>query len=100
MAGPLTTFLLSGLLAAGPGGFTFEGRQASARTEHPDGFFIQGPLPFTDLAETGRGSAELTVEDRVDLPEATYGDKAAFSSLFRLGATDYRVELSHAGFPP
>ncbi|MCP3163658.1 hypothetical protein [Myxococcus qinghaiensis] len=100
MAGPLTTFLLSGLLAAGPGGFTFEGRQASARTEQPDAFFIQGPLPFTDLAESGRGSANLTVEDRVDLPGATYGDKAAFSALFQLGATDYRVELSQAGFPP
>ncbi|NTX36236.1 hypothetical protein HUA74_14005 [Myxococcus sp. CA051A] len=100
MAGPLTAFLLSGLLAAGPGGFTFEGRQASARTEQPDAFFIQGPLPFTDLAESGRGSADLTVEDRVDAPEATYGDKASFFASFRLGATDYRVELSQAGFPP
>ncbi|MCE9666834.1 hypothetical protein LY474_03315 [Myxococcus stipitatus] len=100
MAGPLTTFLLSGILAAAPGGFTFEGRTASARTEQPDGFFIQGPLPFTDLAESGTGSATLDVQDRVDLPEATYGDQAAFSATFRLGATEYRVELSQAGFPP
>nr|BDT33524.1 hypothetical protein MFMH1_31930 [Myxococcus sp. MH1] len=100
MAGPLTTLLLSGVLAAGPGGFTFEGREASAGTERPDGFFIQGPLPFTDLAESGTGSAELTVEDRVDLAQATYGDKAAFQATFRLGNTEYRVELAQAGFPP
>ncbi|MCP3060735.1 hypothetical protein LXT21_18275 [Myxococcus sp. K38C18041901] len=100
MAGPLTTLLLSGVLAAGPGGFTFEGREASAGTERPDGFFIQGPLPFTDLAESGTGSAELTVEDRVDLAQATYGDKASFQASFRLGNTEYRVELAQAGFPP
>ncbi|MCP3103186.1 hypothetical protein LZ198_30330 [Myxococcus sp. K15C18031901] len=100
MAGPLTTLLLSGLLAAAPGGFTFEGRQASARTEQPDGFFIQGPLPFTDLAESGTGSATLSVDDRVSAPEATYGDQATFSATFRLGVTEYRVELSQAGFPP
>ncbi|AGC44343.1 hypothetical protein MYSTI_03027 [Myxococcus stipitatus DSM 14675] len=100
MAGPLTAFLLSGLLAAGPGGFTFEGQEARARTKQPDGFFIQGSLPFTDLAESGTGSAELSVEDRVPLQEATYGDKATFSSSFRLGASEYWVELSQAGFPP
>ncbi|QSQ16585.1 hypothetical protein [Myxococcus landrumensis] len=100
MAGPLTTLLLSGVLAAGPGGFTFEGQAASARTRQPDGFLIQGPLPFTDLAESGTGSAELSVEDRVPLLDATYGDKATFSSSFRLGASEYRVELSQAGFPP
>ncbi len=70
MAGTLTTLLVSGLLAQAPGGFTFEGREASARTEQPDGFFIQGPLPFTDLAERGSGSASLQVEDRVSLPSA------------------------------
>ncbi|WP_426750885.1 hypothetical protein [Myxococcus sp. Y35] len=100
MAGPITTFVLSGLLAAAPGGFTFEGREASARTEQPDGFFIQGSLPFTDLAEDGTGSASLTVEDRVSLPGATFGDKGQLEASFRLGATEYRVELTQAGFPP
>ncbi|MFP2958298.1 hypothetical protein ACLEPN_10780, partial [Myxococcus sp. 1LA] len=100
MAGPFTTYLLSGLLAAAPGGFTFEGREASARTEQPDGFFVQGSLPFTDLAETGTGSASLTVEDRVDLPGATFGDKGTLEASFRLGATEYRVELTQPGFPP
>ncbi|NOK02609.1 MULTISPECIES: hypothetical protein [Myxococcus] len=100
MAGPFTTFVLSGLLAAAPGGFTFEGREASARTEQPDGFFIQGSLPFTDLAERGTGSASLTVEDRVSLPGATFGDKGTLEASFRLGATEYRVELMRPGFPP
>lgn len=100
MAGPFTTFFLSGLLAAAPGGFTFEGREASARTEQPDGFFVQGSLPFTDLAESGTGSASLTVEDRVSLPGATYGDKGTLEASFRLGATEYRVELTRPGFPP
>ncbi|NVJ12972.1 hypothetical protein [Myxococcus sp. AM010] len=100
MAGPFTTFVLSGLLAAAPGGFTFEGREASARTEQPDGFFIQGSLPFTDLAERGTGSASLTVEDRVSPPGATYGDKGTLEASFRLGATEFRVELTRPGFPP
>ncbi|QDE82318.1 hypothetical protein [Myxococcus xanthus] len=100
MAGPFTTFVLSGLLATAPGGFTFEGREASARTEQPDGFFIQGSLPFTDLAESGTGSASLTVEDRVSLPGATFGDKGTLEASFRLGATEYRVELTRPGFPP
>ena len=100
MAGPISTFFLSGLLAAAPGGFTFEGLEASARTGQPDGFFIQGSLPFTDLAESGTGSASLTVEDRVSLPGATFGDKGQLEASFRLGATEYRVELTQPGFPP
>ncbi|MBZ4416975.1 hypothetical protein [Myxococcus sp. RHSTA-1-4] len=100
MAGPFTTLLLAGLLATSPGGFTFEGREASARTERPDGFFIQGPLPFTDLAESGSGSASLSVEDRVSLPGATYGDLGQLSATFRLGGVEYRVELTRPGFPP
>jgi hypothetical protein len=100
MAGPFTSFLLSGVLAASPGGFTFEGREASARTERPDGFFIQGPLPFSDLSERGVGSASLTVEDRVELPGATYGDLGQLSATFRLGVVEYRVELTRPGFPP
>ncbi len=100
MAGPLTTFVLSAVLAVAPGGFTFEGRKASARTEQPDGFFIQGSLPFTDLAESGTGSASLSVEDRVSLPGATFGDKGQLEASFRLGATEYRVELTQPGFPP
>ncbi|MFP2930299.1 hypothetical protein ACLESO_34910 [Pyxidicoccus sp. 3LG] len=100
MAGFFTSLLLSGLLAQAPGGFTFEGREASARTEQPDGFFIQGPLPFTDLAESGLGSASLDVEDRVSLPGATYGDRARLDATFRLGVVEYRVELTQAGFPP
>ena len=100
MAGTLTTLLVSGLLAQAPGGFTFEGREDSARTEQPDGFFIQGPLPFTDLSERGAGSASLQVEDRVSLPGATYGDVGTLSATFRLGAVVYRVELARPGFPP
>jgi hypothetical protein len=100
MAGPFTTLLLSGLLATSPGGFTFEGPEALARTGRPDGFFIQGPLPFTDLAERGFGSASLSVEDRVSLPGATYGDVGQLSATFRLGGAEYRVELTRAGFPP
>lgn len=100
MAGPFTTLLLSSLLATSPGGFTFEGQEALARTERPDGFFIQGPLPFTDLAERGFGSASLSVEDRVSLPGATYGDVGQLSATFRLGGAEYRVELTRPGFPP
>ena len=100
MAGPFTTLLLSGFLASSPGGFTFEGREASARTERPDGFFIHGPLPFTDLAERGTGGASLSVEDRVSLPGATYGDLGQLSATFRLGVVEYRVELTRPGFPP
>ncbi|MBE4752559.1 hypothetical protein G4177_30795 [Corallococcus sp. ZKHCc1 1396] len=103
MAGPIiTSILMSGVLAAAPGGggFTFEGREASARTEQPGGYFIQGSLPFSDLAERGTGQASLSVQDRVGMANATFGDKAQLSASLRLGGTDYRVELTQTGFPP
>ncbi|RKH40051.1 hypothetical protein [Corallococcus sicarius] len=102
MAGTITSILLSGVLAAGPGGdgFTFEGREASAGTEQPDGYFIQGPLPFSDLSERGTGQASLSVEDRVGMATATFGDQAQLSARLRVGGVDYRIELTQAGFPP
>ncbi|MFB1484357.1 hypothetical protein, partial [Corallococcus sp. RDP092CA] len=102
MAGPITSILLSGFLAAAPGGdgFTFEGREASARTERPDGYFFQGSLPFGDLTERGTGQASLSVQDRVGVANATFGDKAELSASLRVGGTEYRVELTQAGFPP
>jgi hypothetical protein len=102
MVGSLFNFFVAtGLLAApAAGGFTFEGREASARTVSSAGFFAQGPVPYPDLYERGQGSASLTVEDRVGAPGATYGDKAQVEAQFRLGVTEYRVELTQAGFPP
>ncbi|RKH53277.1 hypothetical protein D7Y23_04185 [Corallococcus sp. AB050B] len=102
MAGPITSILLSGFLAAAPGGdrFTFEGREASARTEQPDGYFFQGSLPFNDLTERGTGQVSMSVEDRVGIPNATFGDKAQLSASLRVGGTEYRVELTQVGFPP
>ncbi|RKG53742.1 hypothetical protein D7X30_30255 [Corallococcus sp. AB011P] len=102
MAGPITSILLSGVLAAAPGGdgVTFEGREASARTEQPDGYFFQGTLPFGDLTERGTGRASLSVQDRVGVANATFGDKAQLSTSLRVGGTEYRVELTQAGFPP
>jgi hypothetical protein len=102
MAGTLTSILLSGVLAAAPGGdgFTFEGREASARTEQPDGYFFQGTLPFGDLTERGTGQASLSVQDRVGIANATFGDKATLTASLRIGGSDYRVELTQTGFPP
>ncbi|MHA7632406.1 hypothetical protein [Corallococcus sp. M7] len=102
MAGPITSILLSGVLAAAPGGegVTFEGREASARTEQPDGYYFQGTLPFGDLTERGTGQASLSVQDRVGVANATFGDKARLSASLRLGGADYRVELTQTGFPP
>ncbi|AFE06354.1 hypothetical protein COCOR_05409 [Corallococcus coralloides DSM 2259] len=102
MAGPITSILLSGVLAAAPGGdgVTFEGREASARTEQPDGYFFQGTLPFGDLTERGTGRASLSVQDRIGVANATFGDKAQLSASLRVGGTEYRVELTQAGFPP
>ncbi|MBZ4370962.1 hypothetical protein [Corallococcus sp. AS-1-6] len=102
MAGPITSILLSGVLAAAPGGegVTFEGREASARTEQPDGYFFQGSLPFGDLTERGTGQVSLSVQDRVGVSSATFGDKARLSASLRVGGAEYRVELTQAGFPP
>ncbi|WP_338261379.1 hypothetical protein [Corallococcus caeni] len=102
MAGPITSILLSGFLAAAPGGdgFTFEGREASARTEQPDGYYFQGPLPYSDLTERGTGQVSFSVQDRVGLANATFGDKARLSASLRIGGADYRVELTQTGFPP
>jgi hypothetical protein len=101
MVDSLFSFVVTGLLAAAPAGdFTFEGREASARTLSPQGFFAQGTTPHPDLFERGLGSASLTVEDRIFAMGAAYGDKARFEAEFRLGELRYRVELTQPGFPP
>jgi hypothetical protein len=99
MAGILSSLVLTGLLSAGPVGFTFDGPEATARTVGNVGFFTQGPVPFTDLSERGTGSAELSVEDRIADPRATYGDAARLVATFDIAGDSYRVELDRAGFP-
>ncbi|AKJ05508.1 hypothetical protein ATI61_102567 [Archangium gephyra] len=100
MAGFLSSFVLTGLLAASPGGFSFDGPEVSARTTGNVGFFTQGTVPFTDLFERGTGSAELSVRERIADPRATYGDSGRLVATFDIGGDTYRVELDQAGFPP
>ena len=100
MAGFLSSFVLTGLLAASPGGFTFDGPEVTARTTGNVGFFTQGSIPYTDLFERGTGSVELSVRDRIVDPRATYGDAGSLVATFTLGGDTYRVELAQAGFPP
>src|SRR5690348_5665539 len=100
MAGILSSFVLAGLLAAGPVGFTFDGPEATARSVGNVGFFTQGSIPYTDLFERGTGSVELSVRDRIADPRATYGDVAHLVATFDIGGDSYRVELDQAGFPP
>lgn len=101
MVGTFFQLTMLGLLAATPAGdFTFEGREASARTTSPVGFFAQGTTPYPNQFERGFGSASLSAEDRVPASAALYGDKARFEAEFRLGETRYRVELNEPGFPP
>lgn len=101
MVGTLFQVTMAGLLAAAPsGGFTFEGVQASARTTSSAGYFAQGITPYPNIYERGTGSATLTAEDRVGAWGATYGDKGRVEAEFRLGGTQYRVELTQPGFPP
>ena len=100
MAGFLSSFVLTGLLAASPGGFRFDGPEVSARTTGNVGFFTQGTLPFTDLFERGTGRAELSVQDRIADPRATYGDSGSLVATFDIAGDTYRVELDQAGFPP
>jgi hypothetical protein len=100
MAGFLSTLMMSGLLAAAPDGFNFDGPEVTARTTSPTGFFIQGPSPLANQTERGTGSAELTVEDRIAAPSATFGDSGRLSARFRIGGAEYAVELTSVGFPP
>ncbi|XXF75854.1 hypothetical protein P2318_22700 [Myxococcaceae bacterium GXIMD 01537] len=100
MAGILSTLVVSGLLAATPDVFTFDGPEVTARTTSPTGFFIQGATPAESQTERGSGSAVLTVRDRITEPLATYGDAARLDARFRIAGTDYTVELTSAGFPP
>jgi len=65
MVGTFFQLTMVGLLAAGPaGGLSFEGREASARTTSPVGFFAQGTAPYPGQWERGYGSASLSAEDR------------------------------------
>ncbi|SET51893.1 elastin [Stigmatella erecta] len=101
MVGSLLNSMMLGLLVAqAPGGMTFDGREVSARTTSSAGFFAQGTVPFPNLWERGTGSASLTVEDRVLDPSASYGDKARVEARFRLGTSEYQIELTQPGFPP
>jgi hypothetical protein len=100
MAGILSSVMLAGLLAAGPGDFSFDGPEVTARTVGNVGFFTQGTLPFTDLFERGTGSVELSVRDRIADPRATYGDSGSLVATFVIAGESYRVELDRAGFPP
>ncbi|SEL97233.1 hypothetical protein SAMN05444354_11082 [Stigmatella aurantiaca] len=101
MVGSLLNSMMLGLLVAqAPGGMTFDGREVSARTTSSVGFFAQGTTPFPNLWERGTGSASLTVEDRVLDPSASYGDKARVEARFRLGTSEYQIELTQPGFPP
>jgi hypothetical protein len=102
MVGSLfSVVVVTGLLAAPVAGdFTFEGREATARTRSSAGFFAQGAVPFPNFYERGLGSAELTVVDRTAAPGASYGDTARLDARFRLGGVEYQVELTEAGFPP
>ncbi len=101
MVGTLFQLTVVGLLAAAPAGdFTFEGREASARTTSPAGFFAQGTTPYPNQWERGIGSASLSAEDRVPALGASYGDKGRLEAELRLGEVRYRVELSQPGFPP
>ncbi|WP_434381299.1 hypothetical protein [Melittangium boletus] len=100
MVGIISSVVFAGLLTASPAGFTFDGPKVTARTVGSVGFFTHGALPYADLFERGRGSADLSVQERIADPRATYGDVGRLEATFTLGATTYRVELDQAGFPP
>ncbi|WP_324965254.1 hypothetical protein [Archangium sp.] len=100
MVGFLSSFVLTGLLAASPAGFSFDGPEVTARTVGNVGFFTQGTVPYTDLFERGTGSAELSVRDRIADPRATYGDVGSLVATFAIAGDTYRVELDQVGFPP
>ena len=100
MTGFLSSFMLAGLLATSPGGFTHDGPEVTARTVGSVGFFTQGATPFTDLFERGQGSAQLVAQDRIGDPRATYGDAGRLEARFQIAGTEYRVELERVGFPP
>jgi hypothetical protein len=101
MVGSLLGSMMLGLLVTqAPGGMTFDGREVSARTTSSVGFFAQGTVPFPNLWERSTGSASLSVEDRVLDPSASYGDKGRVEARFRLGTSEYQIELTQPGFPP
>jgi hypothetical protein len=100
MVGFLSSFVLTGWLAASPVGFSFDGSEVTARTVGNVGFFTQGAVPYTDLFERGTGSAELSVRERIADPRATYGDVGRLVATFDIAGDTYRVELDQAGFPP
>ena len=91
---------MTGLLAAAPAGdFTFEGREASARTTSPVGFFAQGTTPYPNLYRAGPrlGDADRRGPGR---PGRTRTGTGAARGPVPAGQIDYRVELTQPGFPP
>ena len=86
---------LLAVLAAAPDSYDFNGVQASATQVRPLGYF-NGSDGFV----SGVGSFTLGVTDHVRDDGFTYGDDAKLNARITVGADEYRVELSQAGFPP
>lgn len=97
--GALSTALLCAALAQA-GSISIPGTPASAWTTTSRAFAAVGRDASVEQFEDARGQAELTARDRIDVPQATYGDRGSFNAEVRLGLVDYRIELVTVGAPP
>lgn len=98
MGGISTVILVSAL--AQVGGFSFSGPTGEVETTSERAFIATGADPTVDAFTDARGAAELTLQDRVKVPSATYGDEARFRAQLRVGLDEYRISLTQVGADP
>lgn len=82
------------------GGFSFNGPAGSVETTSERAFIAAGSDPTVDAFTDARGAAELSIQDRVRVPNATYGDEARFRAQLRVGLDEYRISLVQVGADP
>jgi len=68
MVAPYTKWLLATMLAAASQASGAEGPRVRATSSGPEGFFVQGPHPFSDGVREGLGSVTPDLQDRVNSP--------------------------------
>lgn len=88
------------MLLAQVGGVSTQGISVSASDTDGHAFWMTGLDPTADEWQPTLGSVSLEAEDRVQLPGATYGDRATVQAEVRDGGDTWTVELTQPGFPP
>jgi hypothetical protein len=82
------------------GGVSFSGTKVSASDKNGSAFVMTGVDPTADEWRPTLGHVSLSVDDRVEMPNATFGDQGTLHAEVRDADGDsWTVDLDRPGFP-